>query len=305
MLTAKLLGALQLARPIPLTVWTLGCVLLGAAAAPRLQAGWEIPLAAVCIGGVLLQGYITHGLNDFYDWLSGTDRENPAWLSGGSHAVQSGRLEPQDVLRIAIVASAIYLALLAGLSLSRGVDFALLGVPALLAAIAYSLPPIRLGYRPLLGEWLGMFPTIAAGVLAAGYAASGGFAPEIWAVAAIQGVLCGASVMQHHMSDIDLDWEAKPRKRTSPAFWQRSVGRPGSEVAMAYSCLALVLSLAFAATISPRFLLTAALSLAAALIARRTRVGSRPDETRRDAALKGIALANALGFAMFALIGLR
>ena len=247
------------------------------------------------LGGILLQGYITHGLNDYFDWQSGTDRDNPAWLSGGSHAVQSGRLLPEDVRAIAYLAIALYLALLLALSLWRGGIFALLGLPALVTAAAYSVPPMRLGYRPLLGEWLGMFPAIAAGVLAAGYAAGGVLAPERWAVAAINGILCNASVMEHHLADVDLDWDAQPRKGMSPAFWQKAIGRPGSEVAMAYSLLAW--------RISPRFLLTAALGLLAAAFARGTRVGDRTDETRRDGLLKAIALLNAVGFAAFALLG--
>lgn len=301
----KMLGALQLSRPIPLIVWTLGSVMLGASAAPKLEAGAAWPLAAVLAGGILLQGYITHGINDLYDWESGTDRENPAWLSGGSHAVQSGRLRTQDLRFIAIFGIAAYLSLLALLSILKGADFALLGVPALLAAIAYSLPPFRLGYRPLLGEWLGMFPAIGLGVLAAGYAAAGAFAPELWAVAIVNGMLCNASVMEHHLADIDLDWAAVPRKRTSPAFWQKTVGRPGSEVAMAYSLLVCALSLVFMVTISGRFALTAALALAAAVIARCTRIGDPRAETRGDAALKGIALTNAVGFALLAVLGVH
>ncbi|MDA8345227.1 MAG: prenyltransferase [Thermaerobacter sp.] len=305
MSAVKLLGALQLSRPIPLAVWTLGTVMLGASAAPHLQTDWILPVAAVLVGGILLQGYITHGINDLFDWYSGTDKENPAWLSGGSHAVQSGRLQPADLRLIAVFAIGAYLVLLLALSVWRGAIFALLGVPALIAAIAYSLPPFRLGYRPLLGEWLGMFPTIASGVLAAGYAAGGVMVPELWAVAIINGIMCNASVMEHHLADVELDWAAAPQKRTSPAFWQKAIGRPGSEVAMTYALLVCALSLAFSWLISVRFALTAVLALAAAVIAHHTRMGDREDETRRDAALKGIALANALGFAVFAVLGVR
>lgn len=303
--TTKFLGVLQLSRPIPLVVWTLGTVTLGAAAAPRLQSGWIWPLTAVLVGGILLQGYITHGLNDFYDWHSGTDRDNRAWLSGGSHAVQSGRLHPEDLRRIALFAIGAYLLLLTLVTAWRGAVYALLGVPALLAGVAYSLPPLRLGYRPLLGEWLGMFPPITAGVLAAGYAAGGVLSPRLWAAAIIYGILCNASVMQHHLADIDLDWQASPQKRTSPAFWQKVIGRPGSEVVMVYALLVFALSLFFSWTVSVRFALTAVLALIAVLISSFTKTGDLQDETRRDALLKGIALANALGFAFFAAVGIR
>lgn len=68
--------------------------------------------------------------------------------------------------------------------------------------------------------------------------------------------------------------------------------------------LGLLLALIFSWTVSRRFLATAALALAAAVIAVRTRIGDREDETHRDAALKAIALANALEFALFAVLGL-
>jgi 1,4-dihydroxy-2-naphthoate octaprenyltransferase len=296
-------GVLKLARPVPLLTWTATTVALGTAAAGHLAPGWGAGLAAVTGGGALLQGYVTHGFNDLYDWASGTDQTTPGTLSGGSHAVREGLLTPLDLRRLAIGGSVLYLALLIWAAANRSPWLLPLGVAALLSAVLYSVPPARLCYRPWSGEWAGIFPPLAAGVLATGLAVGLRFDAVLLVTAIIQGVLCVGSVMEHHLADIASDWQAVPQKRTSPAYWKNVRGRAPSEIAAAYDGMATALAIAAAVVIGPRFWWCASMAGLSAVLAWRTRVGDLADEIRRDWYLKLLALANAAGYVVMAAIG--
>ncbi len=296
-------GVLQLARPVPLVTWSLSTVVLGLTNAGGYQSGWTGAAFTVLAGGVLLQGYITHGLNDLYDWHSGTDRTTPGVISGGSHTLRAGLLTTREMWQVVAAATAVSLALLAWLASWRGPTLLWLGALALVAAVAYSVPPLRFCYRPLLGEWAGIFPAMVCGTLAAGFAVSQELPPLLILVAIIQGIVCVASVMEHHLVDIDSDWAATPRKATSPAFWQRARRRPGREVALAYELMALVLSAGAAWLVAPRLWWSAAVAGAGVWVILGTRTGDHRDELWRDVALKSLAVLHALGYAVLALAG--
>lgn len=296
-------GALKLARPIPLVTWTASTVLLGVAAEGRYAPGWPLAIITVLVGGILLQGYITHGLNDMYDWHSGTDQTTPGTLSGGSHVLQEGLLQLRQLGSLVKVALGLYLVLLLWLSWWRDPWFLALGLIGVIGAVVYSLPPFRLCYRPLAGEWLGIFPPVVAGVVAAGIAANAAISPALWMTALIQGVICNASVMEHHLVDVNSDWMARPQKRTSPAYWQKQVGRAGAEVSVSYEVLALGLAVYAALSIGPRFWWSAAIAVASGVIAFFTREGNVRDETFRDWCLKALAVLHAVGYAALALLG--
>ncbi|MGC8487724.1 MAG: prenyltransferase [Clostridia bacterium] len=294
-------GLVKLARPLQLGIWTGSTVLLGLTAVTHFRPGWALPLSAVAIGGVALQGYITHGLNDLYDWQSGTDQTTPGRISGGSHVMRDGLLNGRRIGVTVAAALLCYLGLLAWMGWSRTALLWPLGVAALFSAVFYSVPPLRFCYRPLAGEWLGIFPAMTAGVLAAGLVVGETLTPILWVTAILQGIICSASVMEHHLVDIDSDWGATPQKRTSPAFWQRTIGRPGSEVAAAYLVVALLVSTYGALMVSPRFWWSAALCAAGAVLALGTRQGNMEDETRHDYWLKFLGAVNALGYLGIAL----
>lgn len=295
-------AAMRIGRPVQLVTWTVSTVALGALWAPRVLPGWPVALAAVLVGGALLQGYVTHGLNDLYDWDSGTDRINVGNYLGGSQALRQGLITPMGLLRLVLLAAVAGLGLLWWLASWRGAPLAAMGVLALLSAVLYSLPPARLCYRPLLGEWLGIFPPMVLGVIAAGWAMGEQGSVLLLAVGILQGVICNASVMQHHVVDIDADWQATPPKRTTPATWQRVYGRAGAEVPALYSALAAGLAAVAACTLSPRLWWSCAVAIVSGVVA----IGTRPDDPRdrnaRDWLLKGLAVLHALGYA--ALFGL-
>jgi 1,4-dihydroxy-2-naphthoate octaprenyltransferase len=297
-------GLIRLARPMQLAIWTGSTLALGLAAAPGLRSGWFLALAMVAVGGIALQGYITHGLNDLYDWESGTDQVTPGTISGGSHVMREGLMDVRRISETVVVAVAAYVVLLGALALWRGPIFWLLGLVALAAGIGYSFPPFRLCYRPLLGEWLGIFPAMTAGVIAAGLAVSGRVTPALLMIGILQGIICNASVMEHHLVDIDSDWAAHPPKRTSPAFWQRALGRPGAEVAAGYQLTAALLGAVAGVFVSPRFWWSTVVGVLGAILALGTHQGDVADETRRDYWLKMLGVVHALGYVAMALGGI-
>ncbi len=297
-------AAMRVGRPVQLVTWTASTVALGALWAPRVLPGWPLALAAVLVGGILLQGYVTHGLNDLYDWDSGTDQVNVGNYLGGSRALRQGLVTPAGLMRLVVVAAVAGLALLAWLASWRGAAMGAMGMVALASAVLYSLPPARLCYRPLLGEWLGIFPPMILGVLAAGWAVGEQVSMVLVAVGVLQGVICNASVMQHHVVDIDADWQATPPKRTTPATWQRVYGRAGAEVPAMYSALAAVLAAAAACTLSPRLWWSCAVAIVSGVVAIGTRVDDPRDRNARDWLLKGLAVLHALGYAVLFGLGI-
>lgn len=132
---------------------------LGASVMPFLAgtlegcAGWrEIMLlpALLGLGAVAATHLAANLLNDYADDLLGADRLDPAYYGfyGGSRLIQQGVLTRAFYLRAGLSFALLALLCGAGLLLLRG-DVLLLAVigAALLLAVFYSCPPLRLCYR--------------------------------------------------------------------------------------------------------------------------------------------------------------
>src|SRR5699024_5119457 len=92
------------------------------------------------------------------------------------------------------------------------------------AAISYSLPPINLSYRPLLGEWLSLFPAMFFLGIAVPWLLLGD--TPIWAYqnAVINALVCMGWVMVHHIPDVEADMQAVPKKKTSVVWFVERFG---------------------------------------------------------------------------------
>src|SRR5699024_12042021 len=90
-------------------------------------------------------------------------------------------------------------------------DMAILIVVGVWAAVSYSLPPLQLSYRPFLGEWLSLFPSILFLGLAGPWLMLNQI--PMWAVqnAVINALICMAWVMVHHIPDLEADQKAEPK----------------------------------------------------------------------------------------------
>lgn len=176
-------------------------------------------LIFLSVAAITVHGALTHLFNDYVDFYSGTDAYSPAILSGGSRIIQKGMLRPQVVLQLGKWLS-IGLLIIAGLTTIVGrYNLAILIVIGVWAAVSYSLPPFQLSYRPFLGEWLSLFPSIFFLGLAGPWIILDSI--PLWAVqnAIINAFVCMAWVMVHHIPDIDADRMATPMKRTSVVWF--------------------------------------------------------------------------------------
>jgi len=213
----KALGWFLEFRLIPVLLWSYTAVALGTALAIWEHGTFDPGLLAVALGlAGLVQGWVTHAINEIYDWRSGTDRDpKPRALSGGSKVLNLRLLGERDLWLVFLASSAGVAILGAYAAATRALWLALLVIIGYVLGVAYTLPPIATAYRPFVGEWLGGFP----GVLLAGLGAYGIQARTLsWtalAALAAHALVCTAMLVMHHYADAPADAAAKPPKRTT------------------------------------------------------------------------------------------
>lgn len=176
------------------------------------------------IAAVAIHGMLTHLLNDYGDYLSGTDARSPAILSGGSRVIQKDVMSPQTVWKLGKWLAIFLLVIAVVMAIIDQSKLAILIIVGVWAAVSYSLPPLRLSYRPFLGEWLSLFPAIFFLGLAGPWLLFETI--PLWAVqnAVINALVCMAWVMVHHIPDIDADRMANPIKRTTVVWYANRYG---------------------------------------------------------------------------------
>ncbi|MEC5425761.1 prenyltransferase [Virgibacillus sp. C22-A2] len=175
-------------------------------------------------GAFLIHGVLTHMLNDYVDYQSGTDQNSPAILSGGSRVIQTGIISASTLWLLGKWLIFSLSVIVIGLLVFGYYKVALLLAIGIWGAISYSLPPLRLSYRPFIGEWLSMFPSVFVLGLAGAWLTLDTI-PE-WALqnAIINALFCLAWVMVHHIPDREADRMAEPIKRTSVVWAMEKFG---------------------------------------------------------------------------------
>lgn len=185
-------------------------------------------LLLLIAGAFLVHGLLTHIFNDITDFESGTDAHSPALLSGGSRVIQTGAMSLSTLKRlggilvITLCLSAIILAFF------EQYELAVLIIVGIWGALSYSSAPFKFSYKPFIGEWLSLFPSLCMLGLAAPWIMLSAIPLWGWQNAIVNAVWCMAWVMVHHIPDIEADKKAVPVKRTS-VVW--SVGRFGNKAA--------------------------------------------------------------------------
>ncbi|SFP66113.1 prenyltransferase [Salibacterium halotolerans] len=176
---------------------------------------WSALFLLLLFSAFLIHGVLTHLLNDYTDYLSGTDEHSPAILSGGSRLIQTGAV-PAETIGRAGKSLAAGLALLAAALLVTG--FVRLGVllaVGVWAAVSYSLRPLRTSYYPVAGEWISTFPSLFFLGLAGPWLALETLPQWAFQNALVNALICIAWVMVHHIPDVRADARAVPKKQTS------------------------------------------------------------------------------------------
>ena len=173
----------------------------------------------------MIHGVLTHAFNDYADDLSGTDVHSEGILSGGSRVIQTGVISSETLWLIGKWLAIFLLAATGLLALLAYYKLAVLLLVGIWAAASYSLPPLQLSYRPFLGEWLSLFPSILFLGVAGAWLILDPL--PIWSVqnAVINALFCLAWVMVHHIPDIEGDRQAVPVKKTTVVWFADQFGR--------------------------------------------------------------------------------
>ncbi len=293
----KALGWFFEFRLIPVLLWSYTSVVLGTALA-SWQTGafdpWLLGVALALSG--LVQGWVTHSVNEIFDWRSGTDRDaRPRALSGGSKVRNLDLLTERDLWLIFAVSSAVVAVLALYVAWVRAPWLLLLIGTGYALGVAYTLPPVATAYRPFLGEWLGGFP----GVLLAGLGAYGIQAGTLswlaFAVLSAHALVCSAMLVVHHYQDAPADAAATPPKRTTVVL----LGPKGSRLyATALSAAASAIYLVLGFWVHPAFLLGAGFSLVATAVHARTDLSRLASITRSELRIIQLGIASGLATAV-------
>lgn len=187
-------------------------------------------LFIVSLGALIIHGMLTHLFNDYADFLSGTDSISPAILSGGSRVIQKKWIRPETVWRLGkwLMFVLLFFAML--MIIIGRYELTFLVSVGVWAAYSYSLPPFKLGYRPFLGEWLSLFPSLFFLGLAGPWMIFE--TVPLWAIqnATINALFCMGWVMVHHIPDVDADKQAVPKKRTTVVWAVDTFGTKFSQL---------------------------------------------------------------------------
>ncbi len=282
-------------RLIPVLLWSYTSVALGTGLAYAEHGSFDLGGLAVSLAlAGLIQGWVTHAVNEIYDWRSGTDRDaRPRALSGGSKVRNLRLLGERDLWTIFWTATAGVAVLAAYVVWFRAAWLVVLIGVGYLLGVAYTLPPAATAYRPILGEWLGGFP----GVVLAGLGAYGIQTLTLsWlAVAALSAhaFVCTAMLVLHHYMDAPSDAASVPPKRTTAvALGLEAARRYAAGLAAAGALLYGLLGV----YANPAFALGAAFTLPAVGIHVRVRPRDLASVTRSE--LRVIQLGIAAGLSV-------
>jgi 1,4-dihydroxy-2-naphthoate octaprenyltransferase len=289
-----LLGLWLEIRVIPVLLWSYTAITLGTAMAWADEGGITVPgyLVAVLMG-VLVQGLVAHCVNEVADWRSGTDRDpSPRVISGGSKVIASGLLGPRALVAIGVAATIAAFALGVAAAATWGWILVVYGGLGTLAAILYTLPPVRAAYRPFIGDAIAFGCTWAC--VSGSYVLQTGSLTGGVALAGIaHAATCVAMLMMHHYLDRVPDSRARPPKTTTIVL----LGAAGRRYGVLWAVIALAAAILLTALVDGAF----AVMAVAAAVAVVLHAGVAPDDpasvTRNELGVILAGMAGGLGTA--------
>jgi 1,4-dihydroxy-2-naphthoate polyprenyltransferase len=190
---------------------TLPAAVAPVVAATGLAAGRGVgnlaPAAAALAGALLIQ-IATNLANDYFDFMKGGDTEERL---GPTRVVQAGLLSPRSVLAGTALALALATAVGAYLVWVGGLPILVIGLLALVCAVAYTGGPYPLAYHGLGDPFVFVFfgPVAVAGTY---WVQARAFHPELLTLGAGMGALATAILVVNNLRDRDTD--ARAGKRT-------------------------------------------------------------------------------------------
>ncbi len=254
----RLHAVYTLIRILPVLSWGITSSLVGLGFAHTVvrRIHW-LDYGLILLLIVLIHGVLSHAVNDQADWLSGTDQLSPGILSGGSHVIPRSLYTLEQLSFISKTALLLSCIITIYFVRQSGPIILVLLALALWSAIAYSCPPFRLAYHPLAGEWLCGFPAVAGCAVGTFYVLTHTLNGTVFIAGAIHGLFAIGLLMHHHISDITGDLASSPRKLTTVALAELTLGNTKTPlVAIAYFLLAFITGIAGALYFHPVFWVT-------------------------------------------------
>jgi 1,4-dihydroxy-2-naphthoate octaprenyltransferase len=289
-----LLGLWLEIRVIPVLLWSYTAITLGTAMAWADEGGISVPgyLVAVLMG-VLVQGLVAHCVNEVADWRSGTDRDpSPRVISGGSKVIASGLLSPRSLVVVGVAATVAAVALGAAAALTWGWVLALYGGPGIVAAILYTLPPVRAAYRPFAGEAIAFGCTWAC-VSGAYVLQTGSLAGGVALAGIAHAATCVAMLMMHHYLDRVPDSRARPPKTTTIVL----LGAAGRRYGVLWAVIALAAAILLTALVDGAFAVMAVAAAVAVVLHAAVAPDDAASVTRNELGVILAGMAGGLGTA--------
>ena len=199
------------ATPAKFKIWLLASrpKTLPAAAAPIIvgsaltyaDGSFRPLIALICLLTALLLQIGSNLANDVFDYEKGTDQGERL---GPTRVTQSGLLTPGEVKRGMMVVFGISAALGLYLISVGGWPILILGVAAILSAIAYTGGPYPLGYHGLGDLFVFIFFGLVA-VTGTYYLQTETITPAVWWMSVAMGLLTTAILVVNDLRDIEND----------------------------------------------------------------------------------------------------
>ncbi|RKL62848.1 prenyltransferase [Thermoanaerobacteraceae bacterium SP2] len=297
----KILGLWALMRFMPVLTFSGSIVLINISYAWQ-KAGPAIlkPALILAAGALTMNSFLAHSLNDMEDWRSGTDRVSRGILSGGSKVIKYGLLNRLELGEIAMAAFIFSLGIGTYFYHIRGPLVLVALTFGIFAAWVYTCPPLRLAYRPFLGEWICLWLSGTVLSTASYFILTGGFDIFPFFAGVVQSTLVLGWLMQHHVPDISADLSAAPVKLTTPAYFYLRWGpRYAMMPSAMYFVLALVLSIAGYYYIHQVFLGMAVVAILGILAAASTKSQDVMDVTRKQLLTTVLIIINSMVFMIY------
>jgi len=204
-------------RPATLTAAVVPVVVGTAVAARSGKAHWLAAVAAL-VGGLLIQ-IGTNLVNDVDDYERGADN---AERQGPTRVIQAGLLSPREVRFAAWLTFAAAVLVGTYLCIRGGWPIVLVGIAAILSALAYTGGPWPLGYNGLGDVFVFIFFGLVA-VVVTFYVQAGTVTGAAFAASIPVGALATAVLVVNNVRDCDTDRAAG--KHTLAVRLGQSAGR--------------------------------------------------------------------------------
>lgn len=209
----------------PFFTGTIIPVVIGAVEAARVGR-FDIVLFLLCLAGSLSFHAAANVINDYFDYLGGTDNVNRYHnlFSGGSRVIQDGLLTPKQTLGLGFTLLAAGIAIGLFLAITVGREVLIFGVAGTVLVLAYSIPRYGLAY---VGRGLGEF-AVAIGfgplmVLGTYWVMTGALSAAVWWLTLTPGLLIALILFVNGYPDYEAD--LKTNKRTAVVTYGRAKSR--------------------------------------------------------------------------------